>query len=108
MTLPTTAPLPSFPADVIDFAAECGVTDDLIPVYEMTRRVFPTAQRVAPVLEYDPEIAGLRWIVLEVEISGLTVEQYADLHWQWSGELFKICPSTHVCCFALRLDIKDA
>ena len=108
MPPPTTAPSPTFPSDVTAFAAESGVTEYLIPVYEMTRRVFPTARRITPELEYDPEIAGLRWIVFRVEISGMTAEQYADLHWQWSGELFKVCPSTHVCYFALHLDIKDA
>ncbi len=104
---PMTAPSPSFPADVMAFAAESGVTEYLIPVYEMTRRVVPTARRITPVLEYDPEIAGLRWIVFRVEISGMTAEQYADLDWSWSGDLFKICPATHVCCFGLNLDIQD-
>jgi len=108
MTIPTTVAPPVFPADVTAFAAECGVTDYLIPVYEMTRRVFPTARRITPVLEYDPEIEGLRWITFEVEIGGLTVEQYVDLDWHWSGELFKVCPATHVCCFGLHLEIKDA
>ena len=105
---PMTAPSPSFPADVTAFAAESGVTEYLVPVWEMTRRVFPTARRIAPVLEYDPEIAGLRWIVFEVEIGGMTVEQYVDLHWEWDRELFKICPSTHVCDVGLHLDIRDA
>ena len=108
MTIPTTESSSTFPADVMAFAAESGVTNYLIPVYEMTRRVFPAARRITPVLEYDPEIAGLRWIVFRVEISGLTVEQYVDLDWRWSGELFKVCPATHVCCFVLNLDIRDA
>lgn len=104
----TTAPPPVFPADVIAFAAETCATEYLIPVWEMTRRVYPTARSVAPVLEYDPEIAGLRCIVFNVEISGMTTEQYVDLHWHWSSELFKICPATHVCYFGLHDDIRDA
>jgi hypothetical protein len=58
--------------------------------------------------DYDAEIEGLRHIRFDVEIGGLTVEQYADLHWYWSGELFKVCPATHVCSFGLSLEIKDA
>jgi hypothetical protein len=99
---------PPFPADAVAFAAESGATDYLISVWEMTRRVYPMARRITPVMEYDPEIAGLRWIVFEVEIGGMTVDQYVDLHWQWSSELFKVCPATHVCCFGLHEDIKDA
>src|SRR4051794_38894462 len=98
MTPATDSP-PTFPADVTAFAAEKGVTEYLIPVYEMTRRVFPTARRITPVLDHDAEIEGLRHIRFDVEIGGLTVEQYVDLHWQWSGELSKIGPATHVMWF---------
>jgi hypothetical protein len=107
MPSPIAAPSPTFPADVIAFAAESGVTEYLIPVYEMTRRVYPTARRITPVMDYDAEIKGLRHIRFDVEIGGLTVEQYVDLHWRWSGELFKVCPATHACCFGLHEDIKD-
>ena len=104
----TTAPPPSFPADVIAFAAECGVTDYLIPVWEMTRRVFPMAHGITPVLEYDPEIEGLRHIRFNVEIDSLDVERFADRHWEWDHELFKVCPAAHVCDFGLHVDMRDA
>jgi hypothetical protein len=105
---PTTAPPPVFPADVIAFAAESGVTDYLIPVWKMTQRVFPGARSVTPVLEYDPEIEGDRHIVFKVEISGVDVEQLADAHWEWDRQLFKVCPAAHVCDFGLHVDTGGA
>lgn len=105
---PTAAASPVFPADVAAFAAERGVTDYLIPVYRMTRRVFPTARDVTPVLQYDPEIEGLRHIRLNVETGGLDVERFAELHWEWDRELFKICPAASVCDFGLHVDMGDA
>jgi hypothetical protein len=99
---------PVFPAAVTAFAAETGVTDYLIPVWEMTRRVFPAARSVMPALEYDPEIEGDRHIVFKVEVSGLDVEQFADVHWDWDRELFKVCPAPHVCDFGLHVDLRSA
>ncbi len=66
MPLPATVPPPSFPADVIAFAAETGATDYLVPVYEMTRRVYPMAGRITSVMDYDAEIEGLRHIRFDV------------------------------------------
>jgi hypothetical protein len=105
---PTTAPSPVFPADVTAFAAETGVTDYLLPVREMTQRVFPAALSIAPVLEYDPEIERDRHIVFKVEVEGLDVEQLAEIHWEWDRELFKVCPATNVCDFGLHVDLRSA
>ena len=103
-----TVPPPVFPADVTAFAAESGVTDYLIPVYEMTRRVFPMARAVTPVMEYDPEIEGERRVVFEVVTGPLDVAHAVDLRWKWSHELFKICPATHVCRLGLHAEMQDA
>ncbi len=108
MSLSTTTPSPVFPADVTAFAAECGVTDFLIPVYEMTRRVFPTARRITPVLEYDPEIEDSRCIVFEIVTGPLEASHAVDLRWEWSRELFKVCPATHVCDFGLHMETREA
>jgi hypothetical protein len=108
MSPQATVPPPVFPADVAAFAAECGVTDYLTPVYEMTRLVFPMARRIAPVLEYDPEIDGLRCIVFRVEVGVLDVERFADVHWGWDRELFKTCPAPLVCNFGLHVDMRGA
>jgi hypothetical protein len=108
MSLTTVAPPPTFSADVSAFAAERGVTDYLIPVYEMTRRVFPTVRRITPVMEYDPEIEKERRIVFEVVTGPLEESQAVDLRWEWSRELFKICPATHVSHLGLHAEMQPA
>jgi hypothetical protein len=108
MTHPATESSPTFPADVTALAAESGVTDYLIPVYEMTRRVFPGASGITAVVDDDPELEDERRIVFNVEIGGLTVEQYVNLDWQWTHELLAVGPVAHVSFFGLHLDLKDA
>jgi hypothetical protein len=106
MSQTTTPDQANIPADVAAFAAERGVADYLPAVQVMTERVFPNAP-VTVRLEDDPEIVDERHIVFEVDVAGLDVLRYAELHWQWSRELFRVCPPTHVCLFGLHLNIGD-
>jgi hypothetical protein len=58
-----TAPDPAvFPEDVRRFAADRGVTEYLVPLYDLAKQCFPGAD-VAVHLERDYEIAGLGWVV---------------------------------------------
>jgi hypothetical protein len=98
---------PTFPPEVRDFAAERGVADYLPAVWALTERTFPMASSIRPVLDTDPELVGERHVVTEVEVAGLDVSRYADLHWQWSRGLFEVCPAAHVCLFGLHLEVKD-
>jgi hypothetical protein len=67
MSLTLTAPDPAiFPANVLAFAAERGLAQYLVPVYELTKRHFPGAD-ITVRLELDYEIAGLGWIVYVAE-----------------------------------------
>src|SRR5438876_143151 len=54
-----------FPAEVLAFAAERGVTDYLVPLYDWAKVTFNGAE-VTVRLELDGEIAGLGWIVYGV------------------------------------------
>lgn len=63
MTPALTAPDPTiFPADVLAFAAERGVTDYLAPLYELATDCFPGTD-VTVQVERDYEIPDLGWIV---------------------------------------------
>ncbi len=95
----TTAPPPVLPADVVAFAAEKGVSDYLPAVLEMTRLVFANCP-VVPLLEDDPEIPAWRAIVMEVDVTGLSVEQLVAAQQRWSAAVFQHCPATHVHLFA--------
>jgi hypothetical protein len=54
------------PPDVLAYAAEKGVAQFLLPHLELTKRIFPAARRLEVVLEEDPEIADLTFIVFKV------------------------------------------
>src|SRR5438094_838844 len=108
MSTVSAEPAPTFPADVAAFAARQEVVDYLLPVWQMTQIVFPMAQRMTVRLEADPEIPNERHITFEVHARELDVSRYVELHWQWSRELFQICPPTHVCLFSLDLEMSDA
>src|SRR5947208_14403400 len=63
MTPTVTAPDPAiFPEEVRRFAAARGVTEYLVPLYELAKRYFPGAE-VTITFESDYEIPDLHWIV---------------------------------------------
>ena len=96
------------PQEVHAFAAEQGVAPYLPAVLEMTLRRFPDARRMAMLVEEDPEIANDRHIVIEIDLTGITPEEYVERHWQWGHELFQICPAPLICVFRLSLSIIDS
>jgi hypothetical protein len=96
-----------FAADVTAFAAENGVADYLPAVLEMTRRVFPDAP-ITTRVEEDAEIAEIWFILLEVDVAGLDVDQLVAAQQEWSAGLFAHCPPTHAHLFCLGTVCDDA
>jgi hypothetical protein len=102
MSPSTQAAPPAFAADVTAFAAENGVADYLPAVLEMTRRVFPNCL-VEPHLEDDPEIPDDRFILMDVDVTGLNEDQLYTARRQWTAAIFQNCPAPHVHFFQLGL-----
>jgi hypothetical protein len=100
----TKTPPVAVPPEVVAFADEQGVADYLPSVLEMTARLFPSARRLAALVEADPEIAGERTLILEVDLP-LDVREARDAHRRWNDALFACCPATLVCVFALRMEL---
>ena len=89
--------------EVWAFAEQQGVAAYLPAVLAMTQRIFP-AWPLKVFLEDDPEIANDWHIILEVQVpEDATADAVAERHWQWCGEIFQHCPSTHVCVFRLGM-----
>src|SRR5215471_18468803 len=88
----------SIPEEVRAFAKACGVEQYLPEVIAMTQRLYPS-RLLRLVIEEDPEIANDRRICLEVDVTGFSVDQLVHTQWQWSEEIFKVCPATHVWVF---------
>jgi hypothetical protein len=92
MTPTLTAPDPAiFPADVLAFAAERGVTDYLVPIYELTRRCFPGVE-IAVTQQNDYEIADLGWIVFETAVGDWDFDRYRAAKGRWIAELVRSIP----------------
>jgi hypothetical protein len=101
MTPTMTAPDPAvFPADVVAFAAERGVTDYLVPLYDLARRCFPGAD-VAVEFESDYEIAGLSWVVYAVTVSHWELERIQSAYRNWLAEFSDACPPDASAAFVL-------
>jgi hypothetical protein len=98
----TTLPLPPVSEEVLAFAAEQGVAQYLPAVLELARRLFPTAPMIV-LKEGDPEIADDWHIVIEVDTTGMTVEEMVAAHDEWARGIFQYCPATHVCGFRLGM-----
>jgi hypothetical protein len=93
------------PNEVMAFAAQQGIDQNLSAVLEMTRRIFPSARQVQVLVEEDPEIED-RYLVIEVHAS-LAVEQAVEASHRWHAELFQCCPPTHVSFFRLGMRLSS-
>jgi hypothetical protein len=93
MTPTLTTPDPAiFPEAVRAFAAGRGVTEYLVPLYELAKRCFPGAD-VTVLLEDDAEIPDLRWIVYEVAVyASWDDEPRRAAHGRWIEELVRSLP----------------
>jgi hypothetical protein len=49
----------------------------------------------------DPELSYNRQIVFEVDETGHSAAERSAAHWQWTEEVFRYCPATHVHVFCL-------
>jgi hypothetical protein len=100
----TISPPLTIPPEVEVFAAHEGVAPYLHEVIMMTSRVFPNC-RINLLVEDDPEIADDRHIVLEVK-TNMKVAAALEAHFEWSHQLFSVCPAPLVCVFRLGLEIE--
>jgi hypothetical protein len=99
----TAAPDPTvFPADVLAFAAERGVTGYLAPLYELTRQCFPGAE-ITVTQQNDYEVAGLGWVVYEVAVRDWGLDRYRAARDRWMEGFIAVCPSDASENFALGL-----
>jgi hypothetical protein len=104
MTEAIMSPSARVSSEVLAFASERGVAAYLPAVLEMTQRLFPNSQRLAAVIQDDPEIANERTLVLEVDVL-LDVPQARAAHRRWNDALFTCCPAPLVCVFTLSMEL---
>jgi hypothetical protein len=98
-----TAPDPAiFPEDVCRFAAERGVTEYLVPLYDLAKRCFDGAD-VTMTVESDYEIPDLSWIVYHVA-AGLGEDEPRQAgRSRWRDEKLRTLPPSACGLFVLRV-----
>ena len=103
MTPTLTAPDPAvFPADVLAFAAERGVTEYLVPLYELAKQCFDGAD-VTVTFESDYEIPDLHWIVYEVAGGRVPDESRRSAYYRCIDEKLRLLPPSACASFAMRV-----
>jgi hypothetical protein len=93
-----------WPPNVLKLAEEKGVAEYLEPLLKMTKEQFPNASRIGVSIDEDWEIENLRTIQFEVEVLGLSPDEYVKACHEHTRKSFEICPSTLICNFGLWLD----
>ncbi len=96
------APPPVIPADVAAFAAENGVTDNVVPLLELTRSLFPAAP-IEPLVEEDAEVPDVQWIVMQTDVAGWDADRLFAARQQWTEGLVRLCPAPLLHFFTLGL-----
>lgn len=92
MTPTLTTPDPAvFSDDVRRFAAERGVTDYLVPLYELVKQCFDGVD-VAVTQAYDYEIAGLGWIVFTPAVEDWDLDRLRAAKDRWYEGFRNLCP----------------
>jgi hypothetical protein len=94
--------LPAVSPEVLAFAAERGVAAYFPAVLEMTRSTFPTS-RLAVSVEADAEEETDRYVLFEVDVTGLELSQLNAARQRWARELSQHCPTTHTAAFRIGL-----
>jgi len=102
MIAATPVELPSTPPDILDFAARNQLTSCVHPVLNTTREVFPGCL-IALRLEQDAEIESEQHIVIDVDVSGWSVEDMFSARNRWSQEFCRACPTDGRTVFQIRL-----
>lgn len=101
MSAITTAPQNLvLPPDVLAFAHERGLAPYLPDVLEALHRIFAEASKLMVELHDDPEEAGLRCILFEVEVPW-SKEQWRAGMKMWHQETASVCPAPVRCSFSL-------
>jgi hypothetical protein len=78
--------------EAIAEAYDCAET--LPRIWELTLRIFP-GHRIEVLVEDDPEIADLQFVVFEVTVNGWVAQQMIEARDRWTQGLYECCPHTN-------------
>lgn len=94
---------------IISPAAERFVRDrkaehGLDALVELTAQVFPDARLISADLHEDPDVAGIRWVLIRVEVSWADGERARLARDEWYARTAEACPPEVLEHFGLEID----
>jgi hypothetical protein len=101
--MPTAATKPArltIPTEVRAFAEKRGLVPYLPGIVEVLHRTFADAMRMTVDVQEDPEEAGLRTLIFEVEVPW-SQEQWRTGMKAWRRETAAVCPASLLTEFSL-------
>ena len=97
--LPTPGGL-AIPAEVQQFAVEKGIARYVNAIVKLARQAFP-ASAVYMSVEQDAEDETHQYIALDVDASGMGIDELLAGQRIWSAGIAGVCPSRHAVYFVL-------
>jgi hypothetical protein len=101
----TTASIP-WSSGVHQIAAAHGIDRYLLPILEMTHRVFSAVHELKVQVEDDAVTEDDWRIVFAVEVS-LPIPRAAEAVGEWYARLFEYCPPPDACFFRLGVRVAE-
>jgi hypothetical protein len=87
-------PQMAWPREAVQVATQYNCEQHIAKVWQMTRRVFP-ANRIEVLVEGDPEIADLQFVVFDVTVNGWDAPKMIEARERWTQGLYECCPQTN-------------
>ncbi|MCI0681253.1 MAG: hypothetical protein L0Y71_04045 [Gemmataceae bacterium] len=89
--------------EVKAFAKERGLTPYLPKLVEVLHSICADATRMGAEVHHDPEIAGLSWLLFEVEVPWKTSAQAMQANKAWYRATAEACPKPLLMEFTLLI-----
>jgi hypothetical protein len=93
--------------DVAEFATAKGIADSLPFLADVTMRLFPEYTRLEVFVEDDPELPDFHFVVFQVSIPLLSVEDRDARRHEWNRTMLQHCPLRADVVFLLQTDTQD-
>jgi hypothetical protein len=71
---------------------------------DVTAQVFADARQISADLHVDPDVAGVQWVLIRVEVPWVDSEQTRQARDEWYARTAEVCSPTVLADFGLEID----
>jgi hypothetical protein len=86
------------------FVRERNTESGLDLLADLTAQVFPDARHISADLHEDPDVAGLRWVLIRVDVPWADGERARQARDEWYARTAEVCPPGLLADFGLEID----